>query len=96
MTGPMLHGMPKAANWNLDTAEGMANAVEWQRRQFALLRDQGRWLVPRSGSVIVVDQVNKRAICVLSMMGPETSIRRVVEAMGWTYIDKAAGEEIPS
>lgn len=89
MTGPMMHGMSKAANWNINTAEGMANAVEWQRRQFALLRDQGRWIVPRSGSVIVVDQVNKQAILVTAMLPEDGSIKRVVEAMGWTWIDRS-------
>lgn len=68
----MYHGMQPRSNWNIDTAEGMANAVERQRKQFALLRDQGRWLVPRSGSVIVVDQANKRAIRVLAMADDPT------------------------
>ena len=87
MNSTMIHGMSRSANWDINTASGMANAVEWQRRQFGLLRDQGRWIGPRSGSVIVVDQVNQQAILVLKMTDDE-SIRRVVEAMGWTWVDR--------
>lgn len=73
---------------DVDTPEGLAAAVEWQQSLIASLRDQGRWVVPRSGSVIVFDKVNKVAIRVLGL-APETSIQKVMTAMGWKWEDRA-------
>lgn len=61
-------------------------------RHVAAFRDQERWIT-RAGSVIVLDQVNRRAIRVLGTAA-ETSTRNVFRAMGWTWIDRAAGEEV--
>lgn len=80
-----MNHMDPGANWDISTKEGMANSIEWQRRQFALLKDGGSWIVPRSGSIITVDHVNKTAT--KSGEFKEDTIRRVIEAMGWTWVE---------
>lgn len=72
---------------HINTPEGLKQAVEWQQAHVAMLADQARWIVPRSGSIIVIDKTNKQAIRVLGLM-PEPSIQAVFEAMGWTWVDK--------
>lgn len=93
MSGTMMYRMPRDAAWNVDTPEGLANAVERMTRHVSLLADQARWVM-RSGSVVVVDKANKRMIRVLGQK-PEPSTQAVLKAMGWQWIDKAAGEEVP-
>lgn len=78
-------------NMNVDTPDGLANAVEWMKDHVALIADQGRWVIPRSGSIVVIDHKNKQAIRVLGLL-PEPSTQKVFEAMGWKWIDKANGE----
>lgn len=73
---------------NVDTPEGLKEAVKWQEGHVKLFADQGRWIVPRSGSIIVIDAKNKTATRVLGM-APETSIAKVFNAMGWTWVDRA-------
>jgi hypothetical protein len=74
-------------NWNVDTPEGLSNAIAWTEQFLLLLGDKGTWAVPRSGSIIEIDKVNKRAVLLVG--GPETSIQKVFEAMGWTWEDNA-------
>ena len=47
----------------------------------------GTWAVPRSGTIIRFDKTNKKAR-VIHQMSPDTSIERVLEAMGWEIIYK--------
>lgn len=78
--------------WNVDTPEGLIAATHWQSNTIEHIRDQGRWVVPRSGSVIVIDKTNKQAIRVFGLL-PEPSIKKVFEAMGWTWVDKTTEEQ---
>lgn len=73
-------------NWNVDTPEGMANAIAWTTRFLDTLSDEAIWAVPRSGSIIKTDKPNKRAVRLFGLE-PETSIQKVFEAMGWTWED---------
>lgn len=73
---------------NLNTAEGMAEAVAWQTAMISKLVQGGRWVVPRSGSIYMIDHANKRAKRVLGLMA-EPGITRVFIAMGWTVEDDA-------
>lgn len=84
----LYHGIDPSGNWDVDTKEGLARAVEWMERHVAMFNDQGRWVIPRSGSIIVIDKVNKQAIRVLGLR-PETSTQKVFEAMGWKWVDRA-------
>jgi len=85
MKGVNMNHMDPDANWDISTEEGMANSIEWTRRQFALLKDGGTWIVPRSGTIVTVDHTNKRAT--KSGRYREDAVRRVVEAMGWEWVD---------
>lgn len=69
-------------NFDIDTEEGMANAVAWQENLISKIVPGGRWLVPRSGTICILDQENKR----VRMLGllPEPTVERVFKAMGWT------------
>ena len=82
-------------NMNVDTPDGLANAVDWMKRFVDTLTDQARWAIPRSGSIVVIDKTNKQAIRVLGLL-PEPSTQKVFEAMGWKWIDKANGDEVPA
>jgi hypothetical protein len=86
---PMMHGLDPRGNWDVDTKEGMARAKEWMERHVHLCADQARWIIPRSGSIVVIDKKNKTAILVLSMMPRvEDVTKRVFEAIGWKWEDR--------
>ena len=70
-------------NYDLDTKDGMANAVKWTTEHFAKLKDGGMWLVPRSGVMVQVNHADKTAPLHTGVM-PDPSIKRVIKAMGWT------------
>lgn len=73
--------------YDLDTTEGMNNAVAWTRQMFDQLRDGAAWGVPRSGTIIHINQKEKIATIVVGHT-PDPSLRRVIEAMGWTVIER--------
>lgn len=70
-------------NYNLDTDEGMANAVQWTTDIFAKLQNNGVWIVPRSGTMVHVNHKDKIATIHVGAV-QDTSIIRVIKAMGWT------------
>lgn len=72
---------------NIDTPEGMAQAVAEQQAVIDALGPGGRWVVPRSGSIYMLDQEGKRAMCVLGGRVPK--VDRVFAAMGWTVVESA-------
>lgn len=80
--------MGSGVNWNIDTPEGMENAVAWTDRTFAALVDGGRWIVPRSMSIYEISHSTKTVRRIMGMF-EESVIQRVVEAAGWKYEDKA-------
>ena len=67
-------------NYDLDTKEGMKNAVTWTNNCMALLRDGGTWIVPRSGTVVT--RIDKRRVRVREFI-PDPSIKRVLIAAGY-------------
>ena len=74
-------------NYNLCTTEGMNNAVAWTRKCFDQIKDGGRWIVPRSMTIVTVNH-NERIATITEGLVPDPSIKRVIEAMGWTVIEK--------
>lgn len=72
-------------NFDLSTAEGLANAVVWQTRLVNSIGKGGTWVVPRSFSVYRLSHDAKVA-CKLCGL-PEPDIKKVFEAMGWTVRD---------
>ena len=74
-------------NFNLDTKQGMANAVKWTQDMFNMMNDHGSWGIPRSGTLVRINKKEKVATITVGFM-PDPSIKRVIEAMGWTVIEK--------
>lgn len=89
----MMQGEHGGDRWDVDTPEGLASAVEQMERHVATLSDNHRWIVPRTGSIVVIVHSKKQAIRVLGLM-PETGTKKVFAAMGWKFVDKANGEEL--
>ena len=62
--------------------QGMAEAKAWTQRLIDGINDGGMWIVPRSGTSIVFDKANKKALVTHQLM-PDISIEMILEAMGW-------------
>lgn len=82
----LMHGMSQRRNWNVDSKEGLANAAAEMREHVKRFIDQGRWVIPRSGSIVVIDQINKEASLVYGP--PHPSVQKVFEAMEWKWTDR--------
>ena len=62
--------------------QGMAEAKAWTQKLIDGINDGGVWLVPRSGTIIKFDKVNKKALVTHQLM-PDISIEMILEALGW-------------
>ena len=71
-------------NYDLDTEEGMQNAVNWFRTLAGTLSDGGFWGVPRSGSTYQIFHNPPRMVCT-GQETPDPGIRKVAEAAGYLY-----------
>lgn len=67
---------------DINTKQGMKDAKAWMQNLISMVKDDGMWAVPRSGTIIRFDKTNKQAI-VTHQTTPDISIERVLEAMGW-------------
>jgi hypothetical protein len=74
-------------NYDLNTKEGMVNAMLWTKQLVNNIRDGGKWLIPRSGTVVTFDK-KKQIATVDAPFGTDTSVTRVLKAMGWKIIMK--------
>lgn len=74
-------------NYDLSTTEGMNNAIAWTRKCFDQIKDGGRWIVPRSCTVVHINHTDKIAYITPGIV-PDPSIKRVIEAMGWTVVEQ--------
>jgi len=74
-------------DYDLDTKDGMNNAVKWTRAMFDTINDDGVWMVPRSMTMV---RINKRERIATLIVGiaPDPSLKRVIEAMGWTVVEQ--------
>lgn len=75
------------AAYDLDTKDGMNNAVTWTRNMFETIKDGGAWMVPRSMTMVRVNHTDKVATIIVGLV-PDPSLRRVIEAMGWAVVEK--------
>lgn len=73
--------------YDLDTTEGMNNAVTWTRNMFATINDGGVWMVPRSMTMVRVSHTDKVATLIVGL-APDPSLKRVIEAMGWAVVEQ--------
>ena len=69
-------------SYDLDTPEGMANAIAWTEKALTCLNDGGRWVIPRS-LTIVTAYPSRKAVQIKDGVVPDPSIRRVIREMGW-------------
>lgn len=67
-------------NYDLDTPEGMANAVAWQEQLCRFINEGGMWIVPRSNEVYFLYASKKQAV---APTGGEEAVNRVFNVMGW-------------
>ena len=74
-------------NYDLDTKAGMNNAIKWTQQMFDAIKDGGAWAVPRSGTIVSINKADKLATITVGF-APDPSLKRVIEAMGWTVIEK--------
>ena len=68
--------------FDVDTDEGMANAVQWQKQLLSSVKEGGAWAVPRSGNIFVVHHKDKSVTRIASLM-EDPVIDRVIKAAGW-------------
>ena len=69
-------------SYDLDTPEGMANAVAWTEKALTCLKDGGRWVIPRSLTVVIA-YPSRKAVQIQDGVVPDDSIRDVIRALGW-------------
>lgn len=62
--------------------QGMSEAKAWTQKLIDGINDGGVWVVPRSGTIIRFDKVNKKALVTHQLM-PDISIEMILEALGW-------------
>ena len=74
-------------NYDLDTTQGMVNAIRWTKQLIESLNDGGTWLVPRSGTIVTFDKKKQIAV-VDAPFTRDPSVTRVLKAMGWKVVMK--------
>ena len=74
-------------NYNLDTKQGMVNAMIWTKKLIEQLNDGGKWLVPRSGTVVTFDKKTQTAT-VDAPFARDPSVTRVLKSLGWKIVMK--------
>lgn len=68
--------------YSINTPEGMAAAVKWTTEHVAKIKQGGVWIVPRSGTIIIIDHDSKTATFTELLIG-ETAVKKVFHEMGW-------------
>jgi hypothetical protein len=77
-------------NYDLDTDDGMKNAMEWTRRTLSHIKQGGTWAIPRSRTFVKIDHENKTAYMIDGQ--EEQGIVRVLDALGWHVVHIKQGE----
>jgi hypothetical protein len=72
-------------SYDLNTKAGMSSAVKWTRNMFDTVNDGGVWMVPRSMTMVRINKKERIATIIVGMT-PDPSLKRVIEAMGWTVV----------
>lgn len=67
-------------NYDLDTKEGMANAVAWQEQLCNYVKDGGMWCVPRSNEIYFIHADDKY---VVAPTGGDDAVNIVFKEMGY-------------
>ena len=67
-------------NYNIDTEEGMANAVRWMEQTLGTPSKVLIWLIPRSAATYTIDKVDRT----FTRTGVDEPTDRVLLHMGFT------------
>lgn len=70
-------------NFDINSKQGMANAVKWTNNTLSHLKDGGTWMVPRSGTQVIMLDYAARKCRVVEGFEPDLSITKVLRAGGW-------------
>jgi hypothetical protein len=71
--------------YDLNTKDGMNNAVKWTQDMFDTVNDGGVWMVPRSMTMVRINKKDRIATIIVGFT-PDPTIKRVIEAMGWVVV----------
>ena len=74
-------------DFDLDTKQGMVNAILWTKQLIESLNDGGKWMIPRSGTIVTFDKKTQTAVVDAPFMR-DPSITKVLTAMGWKIVMK--------
>lgn len=82
-------------NYDINTPQGMNNAVRWSNALLNKMNDGGVWVIPRSGTVVT--KVNGKAKTCHYQEGfaSDLTIPKVLKAAGWTFTKYKKGGEQP-
>lgn len=73
-------------NMNIDTEDGMLNAVEWTKDFLSLINEGGIWAVPRSNALY---QIYSRQEFVIRLSpGYDAPTERVLRELGFNILQK--------
>ena len=70
-------------NYDINTPQGMANCVKWTRNVMESIKDGGTWIVPRSGTQVVMLDYAARKCKVVDGFASDITIKMVLRAAGW-------------
>lgn len=73
---------------DLDTEEGMADAIAWTNNTMSNIREGGVWGIPRSGMYVQVLTHTPKVCKLVPGFAPDPSVVRVLQACGWTIYIK--------
>lgn len=69
-------------NYDLDTDDGMRNAIQWVNDALGMLKTGGTWFVPRSSTMVTLVSRVRKQVHVVGLM-PDPSLNKVLKAAGW-------------
>lgn len=70
-------------NYDINTPQGMANSVKWTRKVMESLHQGGVWMIPRSGTQVIMLDYSARKCRVVDGFASDISIKKVLRASGW-------------
>ena len=79
---------------DINTTEGMAQAVQWTRDHLDKIATGGHWIIPRSGTIVQVFH-GAKVVRVTRGFAPDESISRVLAECGYRVVEWDGSEEVP-
>lgn len=73
-------------NYDINTPTGMANAVRWTNKTMRQMNDGGKWVTPRSGTVVTKISGKDKTCHYQEGFASDLTIPRVLQAAGWAFV----------